>query len=160
MAEEKNKKTVTYLSFTLGGENFAVDVKNVIKILQMQQFTKIPQSPDYLKGIINIRGNVIPVVDTYYKFGFQSPENENNSIIIILNIHIRGEDSNVGIMVDKANEVFEAETSSIRDYPSLAEKYNSNFIVGVYKKQDDFILMLDIEKVFSSEDIAELKNIG
>ncbi len=160
MAEETNSNKRTYLSFTLGGEEFALDVQNVIKILQMQQFTKIPQSPDYLKGIINIRGNVIPVVDTYYKFGFDSPDNEANSVIIILSIPIRGEESNVGIMVDKANEVFEAETDSIRDYPSLAEKYNSNFIAGVYKKQEKFILILDIAKVFSSEDIAELKKIG
>ena len=158
---EKNKRDIrTYLSFTLGGEEFALDVRNVIKILQVQKFTKIPQSPEYLKGIINIRGNVIPVVDTYYKFGFNPPENESNSVIIILNISIRGENSNVGIMVDKANEVFEAETNSIQDYPSLAEKYNSNFIAGVYKKQEIFILILDIEKVFSTEDIAELKNIG
>ena len=160
MTQETGRDIHTYLSFTLGGEQFALDVQNVIKILQMQQFTKIPQSPDYLKGIINIRGNVIPVVDTYYKFGFDAPEKENNSVIIILNISIRGEDSNVGIMVDKANEVFEAETNSIQNYPSLAEKYNSNFIAGVYKKQDTFILILDIEKVFSSEDIAELKKIG
>ncbi len=160
MTQETGRDIHTYLSFTLGGEQFALDVQNVIKILQMQQFTKIPQSPDYLKGIINIRGNVIPVVDTYYKFGFDAPEKENNSVIIILNISIRGEDSNVGIMVDKANEVFEAETNSIQNYPSLAEKYNSNFIAGVYKKEDAFILILDIEKVFSSEDIAELKKIG
>ncbi len=159
MAEETTSNIRTYLSFTLGGEEFALDVQNVIKILQMQQFTKIPQSPDYLKGIINIRGNVIPVVDTYYKFGFDSPDDEANSVIIILSIPIRGEESNVGIMVDKANEVFEAETGSIRDYPSLSEKYNSNFIAGVYKKQEKFILILDIEKVFSSEDIAELKTI-
>ncbi|RLD90674.1 MAG: chemotaxis protein CheW [Bacteroidetes bacterium] len=160
MAEEINTDLRTYLSFTLGGEEFALDVQNVIKILQMQHFTKIPQSPEYLKGIINIRGNVIPVVDTYYKFGFNPLENESNSVIIILNLSIRGEDSNVGIMADKANEVFEAATSSIQDYPSLAEKYNSNFITGVYKKQETFILILDIEKIFSSEDIAELKNIG
>ncbi len=160
MGENTNNNIRTYLSFTLGGEEFALDVQNVIKILQIQQFTKMPQSPEYLKGIINIRGNVIPVVDTYYKFGFDPPEEEFNSVIIILNIPIRGEDSNVGIMVDKANEVFETEMNSIQDYPSLAEKYDGNFIAGVYKKQDNFILILDIEKVFSSEDIAELKKLG
>lgn len=160
MTLDKNNEIKTYLSFTLGGEEFALNVQNVIKILQIQQFTKIPQSPPYLKGIINIRGNVIPVVDTYYKFGFDHPLDDKNSVIIILNITIRGEESSVGIMVDKANEVFEAEVSSIKNYPSLSEKYNSNFIKGVYKKGEQFILILDVEKVFSSEDIAELQKIG
>jgi purine-binding chemotaxis protein CheW len=150
----------TYLSFSLGGEEFALNVQNVVKILQVQQFTKIPQSPPYLKGIINIRGNVIPVVDTYYKFGFTSPGTDEPQIIIILTLSINGEEANVGILADKANEVFEADVDSIRDYPALSEKYNSNFIWGVYKKGEDFILILDVEKVFSSEDITRLQNIG
>ena len=153
---EKNNTTRTFLSFTLGGEEFAVDVKNVIKILQMQKFTKIPQSPPYFKGVINIRGNVVPVIDTYYKFGFPTPEDEKSLIIIILNLLINGEDSNIGIIVDKANEVFEATLDSIKDYPSLGSKYNTNFISGVYKKQDRFILILDIENIFGNEDVTEL----
>ncbi len=155
-----NNKIHTYLSFSLGGEEFALDVQNVVKILQIQQFTKIPQSPPYLKGIINIRGNVIPVVDTYYKFGFVPPEDTVSSVIIILTLSINGEEASVGILADKANEVFEAEVNSIRDYPALNEKYNSNFISGVYKKGEDFILILDIEKVFDSEEITKLQNIG
>ena len=100
------------------------------------------------------------MVDTYYKFGFTSPGTDEPQIIIILTLSINGEEANVGILADKANEVFEADVDSIRDYPALSEKYNSNFIRGVYKKGEDFILILDVEKVFSSEDITRLQNIG
>ena len=157
---EKNNTTQTFLSFTLGGEEFALDVQNVIKILQMQKFTKIPQSPPFFKGIINIRGNVIPVIDTYYKFGFPPPEDEEALVIIILSLLINGEDSNIGILVDKANEVFEATIASIKDYPSLGDKYNNNYVSGVYKIQERFILILDVENIFSNEDVTELIKIG
>ena len=158
MDERKNIKT--YLSFTLAGELFAIDVRNVVKILQMQKITKIPQSPPYLKGIINIRGNVIPVVDMYNKFGFKTPDNFEDLIILIFSFSLEEEENSVGIIVDRANEVFEAESDLIKDYPSLSQKYNANFISGVYKKDDDFVLILEINKIFSSEDIAEIQMLG
>jgi len=153
---DKKNDIFTFLSFTLGKEELAVDVKYVVKILELRSITQVPQSPEYLKGIINIEGKVIPVFNAYYKFGFKEPEDQTGSVIIILNIPIENDQWEVGIVVEKANEVFEVSSGEIQDYPALGDEDYKNLITGVIKRNDQFILILDAAKMFEKEEINKL----
>jgi purine-binding chemotaxis protein CheW len=153
--DAKNKVS-TFLSFTLGKEEFAIDVRNVVKILEMRNFTKVPQSPKYLKGIINIGGKVIPVFNAYYKFGFLEHQKQSDSVIIIMSISFENEIWEAGIIVEKANEVFEADEGSIKEYPALGNESYENLITGVIKHKDHFILILDVNRMFAKEEISQV----
>ncbi len=150
---ENQKMFNTFLSFTLGGEEFAVEARSVVKILEMRSFTKVPQAPPYLKGIINLEGKVVPVFNAYYKFGFKEPEDQKNSVIVILKFNSGSDEAEVGIIVEKANEVFEADVSKIQEYPVLGNKHYGKLITGVIKHKDQFIMILDTSKMFSVEEI-------
>jgi purine-binding chemotaxis protein CheW len=147
----------TYLSFELGEEVFAINVSKVLNILEMKPITKIPQSPDYMKGVINLRGSVLPVVDLRLKFGLHENKISVNTSIIVLNIEKENETIMIGILVDAVREVLEFITEEIAPSPSIGTKFNSGFINGMWRVDENFIMILDIDKVFSVEEIIDFK---
>ena len=157
MSIENDIRIQTYLSFKLSGEVFAINVSKVINILEMCHITKIPKSPDYMKGVINLRGTVLPVVDLRIKFGLPEKEATVNTSIIVLSIDLNGEPVLVGILVDAVKEVLELNTGEIAPSPTIGSKYNSGIIEGMWRMGDNFIMLLNIEKVFSIDDILDVK---
>jgi purine-binding chemotaxis protein CheW len=153
--ETEQNKTSSYLSFTLAGELFAIHVDYVIKIMEMTTFTKIPQGPPYLLGVTNLTGSVLPVIDSYLKFGFDPPQKEQ-SVIIVLNVSFNGKSTEIGITADVANEVFEVSKEEIKPYPALGSKYNAEYIKGVINRENRFVLILNVEKLFSEDEINDL----
>jgi purine-binding chemotaxis protein CheW len=147
----------TYLSFKLGEEVFAINVSKVLNILEMKPITRIPKSPDYLKGVINLRGTVLPVVDLRIKFGLPENEITVDTNIIVLSIEKEGEPIMLGILIDAVREVLEFKTEEISPSPSIGTKYNSGFIKGMWRVDENFIMILDIDKVFSVEDIIDFQ---
>lgn len=147
----------TFLSFTLGEEVFAINVSKVINILELKPITKVPRTPDFLKGVINLRGTVLPVIDLRLKFGLPEKEATVDTSIIVLNIEKDGEDVLLGILVDAVKEVLEFKTDEIAPAPSIGTKYDSNFIQGMWRIEESFIMVLDIDKVFSVEEIIDFK---
>lgn len=147
----------TFLSFTLGEEVFAINVSKVINILELKPITKVPRTPNFLKGVINLRGTVLPVIDLRLKFGLPEKEATVDTSIIVLNIEKDGEDVLLGILVDAVKEVLEFKTDEIAPAPSIGTKYDSNFIQGMWRIEDSFIMVLDIDKVFSIEEIIDFK---
>ena len=148
----------SYLSFKLGDETFAANVSKVLNILEMTKITKVPKAPPYMKGVINLRGTVLPVVDTRVKFGMSETEFTPNTCILVLEVEVEGEALQVGGLVDSVQEVLEFEPHEILPPPNIGSRYRSEFINGMYKLNDDhFIMLLDMDKVFSSDEVLVLR---
>lgn len=141
-----------FLSFRLAEEVFAINVAKVLEILEVPPITKVPRSPDYMRGVINLRGNVLPVVDTRLKFGLAQAPDTVNTCIIVMDIEIDGEDLKIGALVDAVQEVLEISESQIKPPPSIGHKYKSGFIRGMTKIEEHFLMILDVDKVFSTEE--------
>ena len=157
MDKEDLKQINSYLSFKLGEEEFAAHVSKVLSIMEMTKITKVPKSPEYMKGAINLRGQVLPVVDTRIKFGMTPTEFTKNTCIIVMEVEMEGEHVQVGTLVDSVQEVLEINEDQIQPPPSIGSKYQSQFIYGMAKIDEKFIMLLDMDKVFSAEEISNLQ---
>jgi purine-binding chemotaxis protein CheW len=159
MAVSKITEVRQYLTFKLEGEVFALDVGKVREILDYTNITKVPQTPEFMKGVINLRGSVVPVVDMRLKFGVASQEKTVDTCIIVLEINIDNEATVLGALVDSVQEVFELEPSQIEPAPRIGTKLRTEFILGMGKRNDHFVIILDIDKVFSIEELDMANNI-
>ncbi len=153
MAVSKITEVRQYLTFKLGQEIFALDVGKVREILDYTSITKVPQTPDYMKGVINLRGSVVPVVDMRLKFNMPAQERTVNTCIIVVEISIDQEETVLGALVDSVQEVFELEPSQIEPPPRIGTGMNTDFILGMGKRDDSFVIILDIDKVFTTEEM-------
>ncbi|NOQ26462.1 MAG: chemotaxis protein CheW [Bacteroidales bacterium] len=154
MKEKQN----SYLSFTLGEETFASNVGKVLNILEMMKITKVPKSPVYMKGVVNLRGMVLPIIDLRLKFGMTPIEETTNTCILVLDVKVNGEAVKVGAMVDAVQEVLILDEKDIKPPPNIGSKYKSEFIYGMAKNGEEFIMLLDMDKVFSSDELINLKD--
>jgi purine-binding chemotaxis protein CheW len=157
MSINKDQQVNTFLSFRLGEEVFAINVSKVINILELSHITRIPKAPEYMKGVINLRGTVLPVVDLRLKFGLKEKEKTVDTSIIVISIDLSGEDVLTGILVDSVKEVLELKTAEIVPSPTIGTRYNSGIIEGMCRQDEKFIMILDIDKVFSTEEIIDFK---
>ena len=149
-----------YLTFQLGEEVFALDVSHVREILEFTTVTKVPKTPEYMRGVINLRGSVVPVLDMRLKFGMSITEKTVNTCIIVVEVSFEGETTIIGALVDSVQEVFELEPDQIEPAPKIGTQLKTEFIKGMGKKDDRFIIMLDINKVFSSEELSMVQGTG
>jgi purine-binding chemotaxis protein CheW len=149
--------TYPYLSFRLGDELFAANVDKVLEILEVAKITKVPKSPDYMRGVINLRGSVLPVIDTRVKFEMQQTEDTINTCIMVLNIRMDNETLVLGALVDAVQEVLEIDQEQIKPAPSIGSKYKSEFIDGMVKINEEFIMLLNMDRVFSSDELIIVK---
>jgi purine-binding chemotaxis protein CheW len=149
--------TRQYLTFRLGTEVFAMDVSNVREILEFTTVTKVPKMPDYMKGAINLRGSVVPVLDMRLKFGLSASEKTVHTCIVVVEVAVEGETTVIGALVDSVQEVFELEPEQIEPPPRIGTHMKTEFIKGMGKRDDGFIIVLDVDKVFSSEELLALE---
>jgi len=150
-------ETVQYLTFKLSDEIFAIDVSKVREILEFTSITKVPQTPEFMRGVINLRGSVVPVIDLRLNFGMACTEQTVNTCIIVVEVNLEGEVVVLGALADSVQEVVEMEPDKIEPAPHLGTKLNTDFIKGMGKINDDFVMILDIDKVFASEDLAAVQ---
>ncbi|MCX8111553.1 MAG: chemotaxis protein CheW [Syntrophorhabdaceae bacterium] len=143
-----------YLTFKLGEEVFAMDVSHVREILEFTGVTKVPKTPDYMRGVINLRGSVVPVLDLRLKFGMSMTEKTVNTCIIVLEVSLEGEKIVLGALVDSVQEVFELDPEQIEPPPRIGIQIKTDFIKGMGKRNDHFIIILDIDRLFTSEELA------
>lgn len=149
----------TYLSFVIGEEQFAVNVTKVLEVLQKQKVTKVPNAPEYIKGIINFRGEVVPVFETRVKFNLEQRQ-EDAYVIIVLDLLFGEEGMRIGAIVDKVKDVFAINDNEIKPVPHMSENFNTDFIQGIVKQNDAFILLLNVDKVFTSTEIQEIIGVS
>ncbi|OFX80898.1 MAG: hypothetical protein A2X12_02100 [Bacteroidetes bacterium GWE2_29_8] len=154
MSELKSKNTIkSYLSFSLGKEKFAAHVDKVLNILEMRPITKVPQAPDYMNGVINLRGNVLPIIDLRIKFGIEDKSFTVDTCIIVLSVKLDDEVIMLGALVDEVNEVLELSENDIEPAPSIGSKYNPEFIKGMHRVNENFIMILNIDHVFATDNM-------
>ena len=158
MSTSVKSKLNSYLSFRLAEETFATNVGSVLSILEMTRITKVPCSPAYLKGVINLRGEVLPVIDLRIKFGMSASEINSNTCILVMEICLDNQDVKAGVIVDSVSEVHEIEQEEILPPPSLASKFRSEFMEGVYKDGDAFIMLLNMEKIFTYHELQVISS--
>lgn len=150
-------KISSFLSFKLGDETFAANVSKVLNILELTKITKVPQSPAYMLGVINVRGTVLPVVDLRTKFGMPPAEFTTSTCILVLEILMEDEPVQVGALVDSVQEVLELNEKDVEAAPSIGNKYKSDFIAGVAKQNEDFILLLHMDLILAVDDYHAVK---
>jgi purine-binding chemotaxis protein CheW len=158
MEAEVKTKITSYLTFKLGEEIFAANVSKVLNILELTEITKVPQAPEYMKGVINLRGEVLPLVDVKVKFGMEPTEFTTNTCILVLDLEHNGEKFHLGTLVDSVQEVLEISDDQLKAPPAIGTRYKSEFIEGVHEYNDEkFIMILNMDLIFSSDEIISLK---
>lgn len=162
MKETKSTETSQYLTFKIGEEIFALEVSQVREVLDMTRITRVPRAPDFMRGVINVRGSVVPVVDLRLKFGLTRTENTVDTRIVVMEINLDGEATVLGALADSVNEVIELEPSCIENPPRIGMRWKTEFIKGIGKREDvdaKFIIILDIDRVFSTDELALVSDV-
>ncbi len=154
MHEVTTAETTQYLTFTLEEEVFAIDIGKVREVLDYTAVTRVPQTPEFLCGVINLRGNVVPVMDMRQKLGMSATEKRVNTCIIILEILVDEETTILGSLADSVREVLDLEPGQIEPAPRIGTRLDVDFIRGMGKQGDGFVMILDIDKIFSTDQLA------
>lgn len=152
--EQQTLTSHSYLTFRLGDETFAASVNHVLEILELSKITKVPRAPHFMRGVINLRGNVLPVIDTRVKFGLDKTDDTVNTCILVMNLESEKQKIMLGALVDAVQEVREIEQSSIQPAPSIGSKYRSEFIEGMVKVNDQFVMILNLALVFTTDEVS------
>lgn len=148
--------TQQYLTFGLGEEVFALETGSVREVIELVPVTRIPKTPPFMRGVINLRGHAVPVVDLRIKFDMPEVRDTVNTCIIIVDVEVEGEGCHMGAIVDSVREVFEMGSDQISPPPRMGTSIRADFIKGMGKQNEDFIMILDIDKVFSPEELQVL----
>lgn len=150
----------SYLTFKLGDETFAANVSKVIEILEIPTITKVPRSPDFMRGVVNLRGNVLSVIDSRIKFGLPVTDDTVNTCIIVMNISLESQDITLGLIVDAVKEVRNIAAESIQPLPEIGAKFKTEFIEGMVKDDNQFIMLLNVAALFSSQEAEILTEVS
>jgi purine-binding chemotaxis protein CheW len=153
-------ETHQYLTFALSGEMFAVGILNVKEIIEYGTLTEIPMMPGFIRGVINLRGAVVPVVDLAARFGGKQSEASKRTCIVIVEVTQDDAKHDIGIMVDAVSEVLEIQDKEIEPPPSFGAKIRADFIAGMGKVNNRFVIILNIDRVLSVDEMAMLANVG
>jgi purine-binding chemotaxis protein CheW len=143
-----------YLTFALAREEYGLEILKVREIIGYMNITAIPQTPAYVKGVINLRGQVIPVIDLRAKFGMDTADITEETCIIVVEIAQKGRKFNTGIVVDHVQEVLDIDGDNIEEAPHFGSSVNTDFILGMGKVGESVKILLDIDKVLSGADLS------
>jgi len=150
-------ETTQYLTFKLGDELFALDIAKVREVLDFTEITKVPRTPAFMRGVINLRGSVVPVVDMRLKFGMSMTEKTVNTCIIIVEVIVDSETTILGALADSVQEVMDLEPDHIEPAPKIGTRLSTVFIKGMGKREGKFVIILDVDKIFSTDELALVK---
>ena len=151
-------KAGKYLTFALGSEEYGLEILKVREIIGYMEITAVPQTPHYVKGVINLRGQVIPVIDLRTKFGMEIAEITEESCIIVVEISGNGRKFSTGIAVDHVSEVIDIDGENIEEAPRFGDSVDTSFILGMGKIGDSVKILLDIDKVLGGDDLSGFAN--
>ena len=149
-----------YLTFALGGEMFAVGILNVKEIIEYGNLTEIPMMPTFIRGVINLRGSVVPVIDLAARFGGSPAELGKRTCIVIVEVADADTQHDIGIMVDAVSEVLDIPASEIEPPPSFGARIRADFISGMAKVDGKFVIVLEVDKVLSIDEMSSLAEAG
>jgi purine-binding chemotaxis protein CheW len=149
-------KTNQYLTFTLADEWYAIEVSMIKEVLEYQTITRVPKTPSFMRGVINVRGGVVPVVDLREKFDLPIREPTVDTCIVVLEVSVDDETIVIGTIADVVEEVVEILPENIEPTPKIGTKLDTEFIEGIGKMDEKFIVILDINKIFTTEEIHQV----
>jgi len=154
---KKNSNLKKFVLFKIGNEQFGMDIKYILEIIKIQNYTKVPQAPNYIEGIINLRGRVIGVVNLNEKLGFSFNGDDDKARIIVAEIG----KFPVGLRVDSVKEVIELDTAELKPTPSIiVKKMDHNFIQGIFLQEDNMIIIIKIEEIVSVEEASNISSFA
>jgi len=153
MSEAETMESTLHLTFRLENELLALDVAQVREVLDLCDITRVPRTPEFMRGVINLRGTVIPVIDLRHKFGMSRTESTIDARIVVMEINLDGIDTVVGVLTDSVHDVIEIDNDKINPSPETGTRWRREYIKGIGKHGDQFILLLDIDRVFSEKDM-------
>ncbi|MCP4687278.1 MAG: purine-binding chemotaxis protein CheW [Desulfobacterales bacterium] len=145
-----------YLTFTLADEEYGIGILKIKEIIGMMPVTSVPQTPEFVKGVINLRGKVIPVMDLRLRFGMESIDYTDRTCIIVVEIESETGTILIGIVVDSVSEVLNIKAEDTEDAPAFGARLNTDYILGMAKTEGGVKILLDIDKVLSAEEVAAL----
>ena len=148
-----------YLTFRLGREEFGIGVLQVREIVGLQEITAVPHTPGHVKGVINLRGKVIPVVDLRAKFGFPPTEYDSSTCIVVVHLRNADREVTVGAIVDTVSEVIQIAPGEIEDAPDFGSGVRTDFILGMAKVKDSVKILLDIERALNASEMHDLAGV-
>lgn len=155
-ASKAEQRAGKYLTFQLGNEEFAIQVLCVREIMGVQEITAVPQTPGYVKGVINLRGKVIPVVDLRLKFGLPEMEYTQRTCIIVVQIQGEADKLMIGVIVDAVSEVLTLQGSEIEDTPDFGSGVATPYLLGMAKIKGKVKILLDIDRLLSAQEVSGL----
>jgi len=159
MSTESTEITETrqYLTFKLANEIFATDVAQVREVLDFTTITEIPRTPPFMSGVINLRGSVVPVVDMRLCLEMSKTERTTNTCIIVLEVLLDNESIIIGALADSVEEVIDLDPEQIKPAPRIGTQIRTDFLKGMGKRDDQFIMILDIDRVFSADELSAVR---
>lgn len=160
MEESSTANIKQYVTFCLAEELFGVEVNRTREILSVISVTSVPQTPDYMLGVINLRGQVVPVIDMRLKLGLAAADETQDTCIIVVEVLVDGEPIVVGALADAVREVLEIKSDAIEPPPRLGTRLNTEFIKGMGKVDEAFLILLDIDKIFNSDELVLVQEIA
>jgi purine-binding chemotaxis protein CheW len=146
-----------YLTFTLADEEYGIGILKIKEIIGMMQITTVPQTPEFVKGVINLRGKVIPVIDLRLRFGMESIDYTDRTCIIVVEIQGTIQTVQIGIVVDSVSEVLNIKGEEVEDTPTFGTKLNTDYILGMAKMEGGVKILLDIDRVLKAEEVELLE---
>lgn len=153
-------ETNQFLTFTLDDELYAVEVVKVREVLELKPVTKIPRMPPYMRGVINIRGNVVPVLSLRLKFGMEEIEDSKDTCIVVMDITTEGDHVTIGCLADSVQEVIDLDPEQVEPPPRIGTRVDANIIKGMGKREEEFLIILDTDKVFTNEDLLAAESVA
>jgi len=152
----ENEELLQLVSFNIDEEEFGVDILKVQEIIRTVQITQVPNAPAFVKGVINLRGKVIPIVDLRMKLGKEKKKDDNNTRIIVVDL----ESKTIGFIVDSVSEVLRIPKNITEAPPEIVSGINSEYITAVGKLEDRLLILLDLEKILSAKENVEMKKMA
>ncbi len=152
-------ETTQHLTFTLEEEIFSLEIARVREVLDHTIITRVPRTPSYMQGVINLRGSVVPVIDLRLKFGMPAASVTVSTCIIIVEANVNGETIVLGLLADSVQEVLDLDRESIKPAPRIGTRLDTGFIKGMGRQNDRFIIILDIDRVFSFDELGMVQDI-
>lgn len=154
MSDEVRSSSSQYLTFMLAEEQYAVEVYDVKEVLEYTTVTRVPRTQEFMRGVINLRGSVVPVIDLRLKFDMGETEKSIDTSIIVMEVEIGSEKVTVGTLADSVQEVIDLDSSQIEPAPQIGTRINQEFIRGIGKQDERFVIILDIDRIFSDEELS------
>ena len=159
-AQATQQELQQYLTFMLGGETFAIGILSIKEIIEYGQLTEVPRMPEFIRGVINLRGAVVPVIDLGARFGKPAANISRRTCVVIIEVQFEDEQHVVGVMVDAVNEVLDIPAEQVEPAPNFGANIRADFIQGMGKVEGKFVIILNVNHVLSLDEMSTLAGVG